>query len=122
MAKETKTAAVDQAVAALATPAPAAVATNPALVEFPRDQWGMTSELRKAGLRAASSVRGNPEKQALLLQTLRVIAQHSQARLQSDADALIARGEKIAERNASSLHRVASHGAPLPAEPVEPTA
>jgi hypothetical protein len=74
----------------------------------------MTAELRKAGLRAASSVRGNPEKQALLMATIRVIAQHSVARVDSDASALVARGEAIAAREASAFQRVASNGVPTP--------
>ncbi len=91
-----------------------AVSANPALVEFPRDVWGMTSELRKAGIRAAQSVRGNPEKQALLVATLRVIAQHSAARVNSDADAVAARVQKIAERDAAVNRRVSSNGVPTP--------
>ena len=62
--------------------APAPVSSNPALVEFPTDPWGMTAELRKAGLRAASSLRGSEEKQAIFLATLRVLAQHALARLE----------------------------------------
>ncbi|MGX9389616.1 hypothetical protein ACWX0O_01700 [Nitrobacteraceae bacterium UC4449_H16] len=96
------------------------VSANPALVEFPRDLWGMTAELRKAGLRAAGSVRGNPEKQALFVATLRVLAQHSAARVRADADALIERGEKIAAREASAFQRVASRGVPTPETAAEP--
>jgi hypothetical protein len=94
------------------------ISANPALVEFPRDQWGMTSELRKAGIRAASAVRGNPEKQALLIATLRVIAQHAAARVGADASALVDRGARIAARESSQYQRVASRGVPLPAEPL----
>lgn len=86
------------------------VSGNPAFVEFPRDEWGFTSELRAVGLRAASAVNGNADKHALLVATLRVLAQHAQARLNGDADALQALGEQIAKRDASTFHRVASHG------------
>ena len=96
------------------TEATSAVSTNPALVEFPRDEWGFTSDLRKAGLQAASSVRGNPEKQALFVATLRVLAQHAAARLKGDAAELKARGEEIEARNASAYQRVASHGVQTP--------
>lgn len=100
-------------------PASTEVHSNPALVEFPLDTWGMTSELRKAGIRAASSVRGNEEKHKLLLQTLRIIAQHSAARLKGDAAALAARGAKIEARATDPRQRI--NGAPtaLPATPVE---
>lgn len=86
------------------------VSTNPALVEFPRDEWGFTTELRAAGLLAASSVNGNKEKQAIFNATLRVLAQHAAARLKPDADALVKYAEKIAEREASAYQRVASRG------------
>ena len=90
------------------------VSANPAMVEFPLDRWGMTSELRKAGIRAAQSVRGDPEKQALLVATLRVLAQHSAARVNSDADAVAARVAKIAARDASATSRMNVHGVPTP--------
>lgn len=80
------------------------------MVEFPRDTWGFTTELRKAGLKAASSVRGNADKQALFIATLRVLAQHATARVKGDAAAHVARGAAIAERDASTFHRVASRG------------
>jgi len=96
------------------------VSANPALVEFPRDEWGMTSELRKAGIRAAQSVRGNPEKQALFVATLRILAQHSAARVNSDADAVKARVRKLAERDASPLSRMVVTGVPTPDAPAEP--
>jgi hypothetical protein len=80
------------------------------MVEFPRDEWGFTSELRAAGLRAASAVRGNDAKQALFVATLRVLAQHAAARFEGDAAAIVAQGKEIEARNASALHRVASRG------------
>lgn len=95
------------------------VHSNPALVEFPRDEWGMTAELRKAGLRAASSVRGNEEKHRLLLQTLRIIAQHSAARLNGDQEAIAAEGARIAARSADPRQRINAVPAALPAQAVE---
>jgi hypothetical protein len=92
----------------------ATVSANPALVEFPRDEWGMTSELRKAGLRCASSVRGNKEKQSLFVATLRVLAQHSAARVNSDAADVAAHAAEIEARDASQFRRVASHGVQTP--------
>jgi hypothetical protein len=92
--------------------APAPVSGNPALVEFPRDTWGFTSDLRKAGLLAASAVRGSQEKQDLLLATLRVIAQHSLARFDGDAEAVQVRLAEIAERDSLVLHRQYGRVAP----------
>ncbi|WP_085352839.1 hypothetical protein [Bradyrhizobium canariense] len=81
------------------------VPANPAMVEFPRDEWGFTTELRKAGLQAASRIRGNDEKHKLFIDTIKIIAQHAIARLEGDAAALVAEIEQIAERDASALHR-----------------
>jgi uncharacterized protein YPO0396 len=61
---------------------------NPALVEWPRDEWGNLSALRQALLTAAATVRGNDEKLKVFLQTLGVAAQHSQARFVDDKKAL----------------------------------
>lgn len=75
------------------------VAANPAKVEFPRDTWGFTSELKKAALKAASSVNGQEDKQQLLLDTLSVIVKHVIARLPKDREFrahLRAQGEKAA--------------------------
>lgn len=60
------------------------VSANPALVSFPRDEWGFTSALRKYGLLVAGAIRGDEKKLALYIQTLGILAQHAQARLPSD--------------------------------------
>ncbi len=65
-----------------------AVPANPALVEFPRDEYGTMSALRKELLLAASTVRGNETKHKLFLETLSIAAQHAQSRLQADKNAL----------------------------------
>lgn len=60
------------------------VSSNPALVEFPRDEWGFTTMLRKYGLLVAGAVRGDEAKLALYIQTLGILAQHAQARIEGD--------------------------------------
>lgn len=65
-----------------------AVPANPALVEFPRDEYGTMSNLRKELLLAASTVRGNETKHKLFLATLGIAAQHAQARLAADKAAI----------------------------------
>jgi hypothetical protein len=60
------------------------VATNPAKVEFPRDTWGFTSDLKKHALRAASSIQGQPDKQLLFLSVLEVLRTHAEARFEVD--------------------------------------
>ncbi|QXP44103.1 hypothetical protein [Stappia phage SI01] len=83
------------------------VSANPARVEFPRDQWGFTSALRKYGLLVASAVRGDEKKLELFLITLGILAQHAQARFPGD----------VADKN----RRLAASGVVrAQAEPVAP--
>ena len=84
-----------QAVKAADAPAVAAgeavkalVPANPALVEFPRDEYGTMSNLRRELLLAASTVRGNETKHKLFLATLGIAAQHAQSRLAADKAAI----------------------------------
>lgn len=56
------------------------VPANPAKVEFPRDIWGATTELRKAGLKCAGKITHDEQKLTTYLQTLGILAQHAQAR------------------------------------------
>lgn len=57
-----------------------AIPANPAKVEFPRDIWGATTELRRAGLKCAGKINHDPNKLAVYLQTLATLAGHAQAR------------------------------------------
>lgn len=95
--------AVAVAKPAAPSPAPEAlpVPSNPAMVEFPRDVWGFTTELRKALLKAAGSVRGNSDKHDVLMQTIRVGAQHAFARLDGDAGNVAAKVAALADKAAS---------------------
>lgn len=70
------------------------VSSNSALVEWPQDKWGFTSELRKTGLRTVARVRGDDVKMALLMETFRILIQHAQARLPEDKAALSRRIEE----------------------------
>ena len=76
----------------------ASASANPALVEFPADPWGFTRELRKVGLEAASRVKGQEDKQIVLLGTLMVLIAHTKARLEGDK---AAHAERIAEVHTS---------------------
>lgn len=60
------------------------VSANPAQVEFPRDEWGFTTNLRKYGLQVAGAIRGDEQKLTLYIQTLGILAQHAQARIDGD--------------------------------------
>lgn len=72
------------------------VSSNPALVEFPRDTWGFTTALRKYGLLVAGAIRGDDQKLTIFLQTLAVLAQHAQARIEGDKEAKRVRLEELA--------------------------
>ncbi|QOE32169.1 hypothetical protein CPT_Paso_052 [Rhizobium phage Paso] len=72
------------------------VSSNPALVEFPRDEWGFTAALRKTGLQVAGAIRGDEKKLELFIQTLGILAQHAQARIEGDKAARAERLEQIA--------------------------
>jgi hypothetical protein len=84
-------------------PAVTGVSANTALVEWPRDEWGSLSSLRKELLLAASNIRGQDDKQELFLNTLKTAALHAIARFSADKTALIAEVEyennRIARQN-----------------------
>lgn len=82
------------------------VPANPALVEWPRDEYGNLSNLRRELLLAASTVRGNTEKHKLFLATLGVAAQHAQARLSSDKAAI----QQEADDEVARIERVNATG------------
>jgi hypothetical protein len=79
------------------------VSANSALVEWPRDEWGSLSALRKELLLAASNIRGQDDKQEVFLNTLQTAALHAIARFSADKTALIAEVEyentRIARQN-----------------------
>ena len=64
------------------------VSSNPALVEWPRDEWGTLANLRKELLLAASNIRGQNDKHELYLKTLTTAAQHALARFADDKAAV----------------------------------
>ena len=59
---------------------------NPAELVFPTDKWGFTSDVKKAVLKAAGTVRGQDDKHALLVGTLAVLIKHIQERKVGDAE------------------------------------
>jgi hypothetical protein len=79
------------------------VSANSALVEWPRDEWGSLSNLRKELLLAAGNIRGQDDKQEVFLNTLKTAALHAIARFGADKAALIAEIEyentRIARQN-----------------------
>ena len=56
--------------------------TNARMIEFPYDQHGFTTLLRKEGVRAAGRITGDPEKLDVFLQTLRVLGEHAKTKIE----------------------------------------
>lgn len=88
-----------------------AAGPNAAELKFPTDKWGFTSEVKKAVLKAASSVRGNEEKQKLLLGTLAVLQAHIRKRYPRDRDVAKARltAQEAAHNERLPRERVSSY-------------
>ena len=63
-----------------------AVSANVAGIQWPSDKWGYTSKLRKEFTVAASTVKGQADKQAILLHTLDLMRGHLIARFKADAE------------------------------------
>lgn len=55
--------------------------TNSRDITWPHDQFGFTSMLRKEGVRAVGRIKGDKEKLAVLIESLRVIAEHGRAKI-----------------------------------------
>ncbi len=55
--------------------------TNAAKLPWPQDRAGMTSQLKREGCRAIGRMGGNPERFDVVLQVLRVLAHHAEAKL-----------------------------------------
>jgi len=73
---------------------------NPAFLHFPTDVYGLTSELKTAMLSAASRVNGQPDKLALVKETLKVLIGHLHARYAVDNALVVAMHEKAVEEAA----------------------
>jgi hypothetical protein len=96
-----------------AAPAAPVISANPAKVEWPTDQWGFTRELRAAGLKAAQGVRGDEQKLAIFMETIRVLVMHMKARMPVDVEhraVVLERREQIAKATA----RVYGNPSPKP--------
>jgi hypothetical protein len=87
------------------------VTANPGLLDFPQDKWGYTSKMRKEMLLAAGSIKGQPDKAKLYLQTLDLIRAHVLARYALDKDVRAQVG-KDAEHYASLRHEYKGRGRP----------
>ena len=96
--------------------------TNPRDIEWPHDEYGFTTMVRKEGVRAVGRIKADPAKLAVFLDTLRTLAQHAQVKVedqkvQVEADRAAAaariaveleRAARDAEREADRLERMAA--------------
>ncbi|AGC35622.1 hypothetical protein HOS22_gp56 [Rhizobium phage RHEph08] len=78
------------------------VPANPANIVWPMDQWGITSDLRKALIQAAGSVKGVPEKHELILATIMVGLAHIKSRRGRDQELL---KKRVGEIKAAAVRR-----------------
>lgn len=79
--------------------------SNPTLIEWPFDQYGITSLLKTEGVQAIQRVSGDPEKAEVVLSVLQCLAQHLKARL-PDQRAAIAQQVAAAEAAAAVAQEV----------------
>lgn len=98
------------------------VSGNPALVEWPRDEWGTLAVLRKELLLNASNIRGNKDKHELYLATLQTAFLHATARYEGDRAAVRAEGAAEEARIATQNRTGRIYGTAVPADPVSPGA
>ena len=76
------------------------VAVNPAHIEWPRDEHGITSDLKQAIIQAAMKCKGNAAKEQILIGTIMVGLAHVRKRTKKDAEvqaARIAKTKQLAE-------------------------
>lgn len=55
--------------------------TNPLDIQWPQDEYGFTTMLRKEGARAIGRIQGDATKMRVLLDTLEVLRDHAEAKL-----------------------------------------
>lgn len=58
--------------------------SNPTMLAFPTDKWGITKDIKKAFIEAASRVAGDEQKKALVLATVDVLLEHLDAKFDRD--------------------------------------
>lgn len=59
--------------------------TVPSKIEFPFDEYGFTTLLRKEGVRAVGRINGDESKLSVFIQTLQVLAEYARAKIEDQA-------------------------------------
>lgn len=60
------------------------VSSNPALLQFPTDRWGLTKDLKKAVTQLTSRIAGDPAKKELADAVFKVLMEHYEIRFKQD--------------------------------------
>lgn len=76
--------------------APVVAVSNPALINWPTDIWGITKDVKKAIVAATARVNGQADKKAVLDSVLRIALAHLEARFEADSTLRAKRIEKAA--------------------------
>lgn len=94
------------------------VTTNSAIIEWPRDTWGFTSELKKVAVKAVSEIKGQPDKQELFLAVLEILKAHAVARYDVDVNWKKSLQDQRVKSQAERINRTRIFGA-VPKKPAE---
>lgn len=81
------------------------VAVNPAQIEWPADEHGITSALKKAFASVGTAAKGNKQKEETIIATIMVGLAHVRKRVRKDAE--------VQERRLADIRRAAEARKPL---------
>lgn len=81
------------------------VDVNPSKIEWPRDEHGTTSKLKKAFTEAAMSIKGNKQKEEVLIATIMVGLAHIRKRVVKDRE--------VQEQRIVNIRKAAAARAPV---------
>lgn len=73
------------------------ISANPSLIVFPTDRFGVTKDVKKALLHAASRIAGDEKKKELVLEVIEICKEHLELKFKEDR----AYRKKLAERDAA---------------------
>lgn len=70
------------------------IGTNPSVLNWPTDRWGLTKDLKQALILLSSRLAGHPDKKELFDETLRVGLEFLEAKFKQDT---LLRNKRIAD-------------------------
>lgn len=78
---------------------------NPRKIEWPVDTFGISSMLKKEGVRAAGRIKGDEAKLKTFLNVLKALGEHAKAKFADDRKVAEARIEAVEARDAALTER-----------------